>query len=129
VTGRGVEGPEVGPPGKEAEPPHVLDAAPMWEVSTDHVAGTTSVASGGRMVALTPDRSGRILNEHRVRGTVAADRPEDARVEGSSHFDVVLPGGSRVTVDARTWITAAGLSLHGRVLLDGQLFFERTWTR
>lgn len=129
ASDQGVDGPSVGPSGYEHGTPLVFDAVPLWRTDRDHVGDAVTVTHGFRVAAHTPDRSGRTEDRVEVRGTVAAAYPHAARVEGEARFDMTLPGGSTVTVDASTWITADGLSMHGRVLLDRQPFFERTWTR
>lgn len=129
ASGRGVDGRMVEPPSPLTDPPLLLDESPTWWVHTDHVTDTVTAAMGGHLLALLPERNGRFTNDIEVRATVRADHPEAARVQGESRIEVSLPGGSTVIVDASIWVTAAGLSLHGRVTLDGHLFFERTWTR
>ncbi len=109
--------------------PLTIDFEPRWRVQEDVWSGTASVTSGYFWKFRTPAEDGQVSIDHSVTASVEADRPDGARVTGttSTHHD--LPNGTTVDVAARALLTQDGLALWGRVEIDGQPFFEREWRR
>lgn len=108
--------------------PLQVDGAPRWSIEHDHVAESASVLSGASFDFRTTAPGGRVHLDHAGRATVSRARPDGARVTGTTSVDAITPQGARVEVRTTTVVTADAMNLSGRVSIDGQPFFERSWT-
>ncbi|MBI3303331.1 MAG: hypothetical protein HYZ72_14805 [Deltaproteobacteria bacterium] len=125
-----VLGPEVRSPDPAVNrAPLAVDFTPRWKIERDLATGTVTVTTGERPILLTPSRDGRIELDHTARAGVTASRPDAARVEGETIVSLQTPGGSTVVVETRSWVTQTGMTLSGRVTVDGRLFFKKRWQR
>jgi len=88
-----------------------------------------TVTTGEQPVLLTPNRDGRIELDHTARASVTATRPDAAKVAGETTVTLQTPSGSTVAVETRSWVTQTGMTLSGRITVDGQLFFEKQWRK
>lgn len=107
--------------------PLTIDFEPRWRIERDVASKTASVTSGYTWKFRTPADDGAVSIDNTVTASVAAARPDGARVTGTTDTLHQMPDGSTVTVEARSLLTQSGLSLWGRVEIDGQPFFEREW--
>lgn len=109
--------------------PLAIDFTPRWQIEHDLVSGTVTVTTGERPVLFTPHRDGRIELDHVARASVTASRPDAARVEGETTVSLQTPSGSTVRVETRSWVTQSGMTLSGRIIVDGRLFFDKQWQK
>lgn len=125
-----IAGPALQPPDPTVNRvPLALDFTPRWQIEHDLAAGTVAVTTGERPTLLTPSRDGRVELNHTAKASVTAARPDAARVEGETTITLQTPSGSTVVVTTRSWVTQTGMTLSGRVTVDGQLFFEQQWRK
>jgi len=109
--------------------PLAIEFTPRWKIERDLATGTVTVTTGERPVLLTPNRDGRLEMDHTARVSVAAARPDAARVEGETRITLQTPGGSTVVVETHSWVTQTGMTLSGRIVVDGRLFFDKQWQK
>ncbi len=125
-----VSGPEVRLPDPAVNrAPLAIEFTPRWKIERDLATGTVTVTTGERPVLLTPNRDGRLEMDHTARVSVAAARPDAARVEGETRITLQTPGGSTVVVETHSWVTQTGMTLSGRIVVDGRLFFDKQWQK
>lgn len=109
--------------------PLTLDFEPRWTVEHDEATGTVSVSSGQRIVVMTPSQDGEVEIDHTGRASVAATRPDLAKVEGQTQITCETPSKDSVVVEVTSLITQIGLSLIGKVSVNGKPFFEKQWRK
>lgn len=109
--------------------PLAIDFTPRWKIERDLATGMVTITTGEKPTLLTPNRDGRIELDHTARASVAAARPDAARVEGETKITLQTPSGSTVVVETRSWVMQTGMTLSGRVTVDGRLFFEKQWQK
>jgi uncharacterized protein len=109
--------------------PLALDFTPRWQIAQDLATGTVTVTTGERPILLTPSRDGRVELNHTATASVTAARPDAARVEGETTITLQTPSGSTVVIATRSWVTQTGMTLSGRVVVDGHIFFDKQWQK
>jgi hypothetical protein len=109
--------------------PLAIDFTPQWKIEHDLATGTQTVITGQRSVMRTPNRDGKIELDHTATASVAVSRPDAARVEGETTMTLQTPSNSSVVVETHSWVTQIGMTLSGRVMVDGRLFFEKQWRK
>jgi len=125
-----IPGPEVRAPEPTANrTPLAVDFTPRWKIERDLAADTVSITTGERPVLLTPTREGRVELDHTAKASVSASRPDAAKVEGETTVTLQTASGSTVIVETKSWVTLNGMTLSGRVTVDGRVFFEKEWKK
>jgi hypothetical protein len=125
-----VPGPEMRAPDPAVNrAPLAVDFTPRWQITHDLAAGTVTVTTGERPILLTPTREGRVDLNHTARASVSLTRPDAARVEGDTIVTLQTSSGSTVVVETHSWITLNGMTLSGRVTVDGRVFFAKEWKK
>ena len=125
-----IPGPEVRAPDPAINrAPLSIDFTPRWKIERDLVTDTVTVTTGEQPVLLTPSREGRVDLNHTAKASVSASRPDAAKVEGETVVTLQTPSGSTVAVETRSWVTLNGMTLSGRVTVDGRVFFEKEWKK
>jgi hypothetical protein len=109
--------------------PLSVDFTPQWKIDRDLASDTVTVTTGQRSVLLTPSRDGKVDLDHTAKASVSAARPDAARIEGETTVTLQTPSGNTVVVETRSWITQTGMTLSGRITVDGRLFFEQQWQK
>jgi hypothetical protein len=125
-----VPGPEIRTPDPAVNrAPLSLDFTPRWKIERDLATDTVTVTTGERPVLLTPTGEGRVDLNHTAQASVSASRPDAAKVEGETTVTLQTPSGSTVIVETRSWVTLNGMTLSGRVTVDGRVFFDKEWKK
>jgi hypothetical protein len=125
-----IPGPEVRSPETGVNrAPLTVDFSPRWEIAHDLATETVTVTAGERVVLLTPNRDGKLELDHLATASVAAARPDAAKVAGETKIAVQTPGSNLIVVETRSWVTQNGMTLSGRITVDGRLFFAKQWQK
>lgn len=125
-----IPGPEVRAPDPTVNrAPLAVDFTPRWKIERDLATDTVTVTTGERPVLLTPTREGRVDLNHTAKASVSAARPDAAKVEGETTVTLQTPSGGEVVVETRSWVTLNGMTLSGRVTVDGREFFNKEWKK
>jgi putative CocE/NonD family hydrolase len=120
-----VAGPEIRRP---AAPPPPSPLRPTWKIERDLVTGEVSVATGEKLGFPLP-QGGSIEVDHVAVARVAATRPDGAAVEGDTKIRVRAPVIGEIEVATTSRVSQTGLTLSGRVTMDGHVIFEKRWQR
>jgi hypothetical protein len=99
---------------------------PSHVVETDRGNGRVTVSLGWRTQMKTP--AGAVVNNDEMfSASVQRARPDAARLEGRSLFQIDMPAGERVVVQTKGLYGRQASICHGSVLVDGVLVFEHCW--
>jgi uncharacterized lipoprotein YbaY len=101
---------------------------PTWKIERDLVTGAVSVATGEKTSFQLP-QGGSVNVDHIAVARVTASRPDDAVIEGDTSFQMALPVIGKVDVHTTSWVTQHGITLSGRITVDGRLVFETRWEK
>ncbi len=102
--------------------------APRYSIERDMVAGTTQISTGSQRTAPLP-LGGTMDTDHIATASVSDSHPAGANVQGETKISVQLPALGRVEVHTTSWISRTGMTLTGRVTVDGREFFFNRWQK
>jgi hypothetical protein len=125
--GRPVEPPRPEPVETAERFPWTLEGAPAWTIEHDLAGDAVAVTLGGGETMRLPE-GGTFALRQRGTARVANTRPQEATVEASARIEIAFPGGPTVVAESTSNTTRAGHAYAGRVTLDGQTLFDRTWS-
>ncbi len=123
--GGAAEGPRV----KSIKPVELpLPRVPLWKIERDMAAGTVTVTTGQKN-PIPLMQGGVLYVDHVASARLSAARPDDASVRGETTFNGKLPVIGELEVKTQSWITQHGMTLSGRVSIDGRVVFEKRWQK
>jgi putative CocE/NonD family hydrolase len=109
------------------DPGWVSGGEPRYHVAHDKAAGEVAVTFGARSSLRPPSGTEMSLDE-RFTARVRPGQPAGAALTAQVDVALRLPGGERVDVAVRSTSSRTTSLTQGRVILDGALLFEHTWT-
>lgn len=109
--------------------PLALKYEPAVAVQREQAGDQVRVTRREVSVLDTPGGDGRIELDHAASAFVKASRPDGAKVEARTRAEAKMPDGTQVVVATGTLTTTHGMTVNGRVTVDGALVFERQWSR
>ena len=101
---------------------------PTWKIERDLASGEVAVTTGEKMGFPLP-QGGSIEVDHVAVARVAAARPDGAAVEGDTKIRVRAPVIGEIEVATTRRVSQTGMTLSGRVTMDGHVIFEKRWQR
>jgi uncharacterized protein len=125
--GEPVEPPRPAPVEAVERFPWTLEGAPACTIEHDLAGDAVAVTLGGGETMRLPE-GGTFALHQRGTARVANARPAEASVEASARIEIAFPDGPTVVAESRSSATRAGHAYAGRVTLDGQTLFDRTWS-
>jgi uncharacterized protein len=128
-------GPEIAPPPPvdvprppaEPDPGWALFGEPTYLVGQDRANGEMTVSLGLRSQLKTPEGA-LVSNDELFSARAQPRRPEAARLDGRSLFEIEMPAGDRVVVRTEVSYGRTASVCHGSVLYDGVVVFDHHWT-
>jgi uncharacterized protein len=124
-TGRAtvqVPRPPIGP-----DPGWAQFGKPSYLVERDRATGEMAVSLRLRSQLRTPEGA-IVSNDEVFSARVQPTRPEAARLNGHSLFEIEMPAGETVLVRTEVSYGRTASVCHGAVLFDGVLVFEHGWS-
>ncbi|MEN3280299.1 MAG: uncharacterized protein V7607_1439 [Solirubrobacteraceae bacterium] len=113
--------------GRAPANPLIMRAEPVYRVTRDRMRDAVTVDFGDDVVARTVDGEGRTESRRRLQATVAADRPDAARVTGTMTTTIQCPQGE-IVVTAKIALRRDLVTASGEVTWSGRQIFSRRWT-
>ena len=101
---------------------------PTWRIERDQVTGAASVTTGEKNRFALP-QGGQVAVDHVATARVTASRPDDATVEGDTSFTMQVPVLGKVDVVTTSWVSQHGMTLTGRITVDGRVVFDKRWEK
>lgn len=118
-----------GPPVRKPQsPPPPSTMTPTWRIERDQVTGAVSVTTGEKNAFALP-QGGQVAVDHVATARVTASRPDDATVEGDTSFTMQVPVLGKVDVVTTSWVSQHGMTLTGRITVDGRVVFDKRWEK
>jgi len=108
--------------------PSMIDALPKWTIEQDFITDTLTITAGLSERFSLPS-GGTVELEHTSRPTVAAIRPDGAKVTGDTAVNIHMPAGEVIQIETKSVVSQTKTLLTGKITLDGQIFFEKQWER
>ena len=105
-----------------------IDFVPRWTIEDDQITGRKTVRMGSVQSTFLP-AGGKLSMDVDVRVSVAPDRPDGARIEGGSDFQVELPAGDVVDVSSSTLLYRDQMFLEGKVSMNGEEIYSKKWRK
>ncbi len=99
---------------------------PTYTLQTDRTTGEITVSLGLRSRLATP-LGAVVSNDEMFSASVRPQRPDAARLEGKSNFEVEMPAGERIVVKTQVRYGRDASICHGRAEIDGVPIFEHHW--
>ena len=117
---------DVARPPAGPDPGWALSGKPSYTVHEDRTNGEITVTLGLRSQLSTP--AGAVLNNDEVfSASVRPQRPDAARLEGRSIFEVDMAAGEKVVVRTEALYGKRASACHGSVVVDGVSIFDHRW--
>ncbi len=108
--------------------PWIIDFAPQWKVEQDFATDTLTVTTGEREQIALPS-GGTFEIDRSSKASVTVSRPDGAKIVSETTVRFYTPTEGVIQVEAKSWILQTGMLLTGKVLVDGQVFFEKRWQK
>jgi putative CocE/NonD family hydrolase len=121
----GIKGPEIRRP---PAPAPLSAMTPTWKIERDLVTGAVTVTTGEKTSFPLP-QGGSAAVDHVAIARVTASRPDDAVVEGNTSFRLQIPVIGNLEVKTTSWVAHHGITLSGRITIDGRVVFEKRWDK
>jgi uncharacterized protein len=118
---------QVARPPAEPDPGWAQFGKPSYRLQHDRVNGEMTVSLGLRSQVKTP-LGAVVSNNEMFSAHVEPRRPDAARLDGRSLFEIDMPGGERVVVRTEASYGRQASVCHGSVLCDGVLVFDHHWS-
>jgi putative CocE/NonD family hydrolase len=107
--------------------PWVVAGRPIYEIQRD-VAGKAVAITAGMDATLKLPQGGSFQLAHTVTARMAAARPSAATIRTRADMAIELASGERFTIEASGLSALGRRHLHGRILSDNHVIFERRWS-
>jgi hypothetical protein len=109
--------------------PPLLDGSVTWKIEHDLVNNAVAVTTGSDAVMAMP--SGLKVRSWKAdaRASVAAERPDAARIDAQTTIQLDMPATGEVEVETETTIFRDRLLATSRITINGRLFFAREWKK
>ncbi len=108
--------------------PLAVAMTPRWTIERDLATGRTSVTTGSHQQS-NMINGGAFEMNHIARASVMDSNPQGAAVNGDTQITLELPSVGQMIVKTTSWIGQDGLSLTGRISLNGTVVFEKHWRK
>ena len=108
--------------------PLAVAMTPRWTIERDLASGRTSVITGSHQQSIMINGGAFEMN-HIARASVMDSNPEGAAVHGDTQITLEWPSVGQMIVKTTSWIGQDGLSLTGRISLNGTVVFEKHWRK
>lgn len=108
--------------------PLAVAMTPRWTIERDLASGRTIVTTGSRQQSNILN-GGTLEVDHLARASVTDALPEGAAVDGNTTITMTLPSVGKVVVKTTSWIGQDGISLSGRISIEGNVVFEKHWRK
>lgn len=106
--------------------PNDLGGAQTWDITRDLMSDTVRLQAT-RTERIRIDAGAQLQIDHDYGASVAAARPDLARMQSTTRVQLLQPAGSTELV-SRTVSTAHGASIEVDIRMDGQPYWHRTWS-
>lgn len=116
-------------PAVNRAPLAAMTMIPRWTIERDLATGEAAVITGSQQKMNLPDGGGSLATNHKARASASDLHPEAAKVEAETRLRLELRSIGTVEVETTSHISQRGLVLEGRVKIDGQMFFEKRWSK
>jgi hypothetical protein len=120
-----IQGPQMRRP---ESPPPPSPMTPVWRIERDQVTGAVAVTTGEKTAFALP-QGGNVAVNHVATARVTASRPDDATVEGETSFTMQVPVIGNLAVVTTSWVSQHGMTLTGRISVDGRVVFDKRWEK